>query len=86
MPYDPQHPANLADKVADMGIAFKDGFQLAEDSDEIMALVPAGLAAADEFKEDLPSTLMYIGAQLMKRGADLRREMKEAEAADGDGG
>lgn len=79
MAYEKANAHNLAVAFFNMGKALSDGFQLSQDSDEMMALVPAGLASMDEFKEDLPSTLMYVGAKLMDLGADLRRTQKEAE-------
>lgn len=80
MAYNKQHPVNLADRMIDVGVAFGDGFQLTEDSDEIMAVVPAIVASADEFKEDTASALMHLGSRLMDKGADMRRAEKDAEA------
>ena len=78
MAYNKDQVQALADAVLNMGVAFSDGVQLNEDADEMLALVPAGLGAADEFKEDLASTLMYLGARITEKGADLRRAAKEA--------
>ena len=78
MAYNKAHLQAMADALLNMGIAFSDGFQLADDSDEMMALVPAAINSADEFKEDLPSALMHLGGRLMEMGGDLRRTKKDA--------
>jgi hypothetical protein len=81
MAYEKEHPQGLADAMINMGMAFSDGVQLTEDTDEMLALVPAGLNSADEFKEDAASTFMYLGGRMLEKAADLRRAQKEAEPA-----
>jgi hypothetical protein len=80
MAYEKQQVLNLGDAVFNVGVAFSDGIQLAEDADEMLAVVPAFIGAADEFKADLAATLMYLGSQLLEKGADLKRQQAEQAA------
>jgi len=73
MAFEKENVFTLGDVLISAGVAFSDGFQLTEDSDEIMAVIPALMNSVDEFKEDFPSAIMYLGSQLMEKGADLRR-------------
>lgn len=79
MAYQKENVQELADKVMKVAEAFSDGFQLSDDSDEIMAVVPALVNASDEFKEDAASALMHLGARLLEKGADMRRAKADAE-------
>jgi hypothetical protein len=73
MAYEKAQVQALAQALFNMGVAFSDGVQLSEDSDEMLAVVPAAIGAADEFTADLASTLMYLGSKLLELGADLKR-------------
>jgi len=71
--YEKDQVLKLGDAVFEVGVAFSDGVQITDDSDEVLAVIPALLGAANEFKEDLPAALMHLGSELLEKGADLKR-------------
>lgn len=74
MAYDKTQVTALADSLFAAGVAFSDGIQLGDDSDEILAIIPAVVGAADEFQGDVAATIMYLGSRLLELGGDLKRQ------------
>jgi hypothetical protein len=73
MAYDKNALIILGNSVVDAGVAFGDGFQLAEDSDEILAVVTSIVGSAGSFKEDTVAALLHLAGRITDLAGDIRR-------------
>ena len=78
MAYEKPQVVGLGDAIVAAGVAFSDGFQLTEDSDEVLAVGTALVTAADEFKEDPVAALLHVAGRIADVAGDMKRAAAEA--------
>jgi hypothetical protein len=82
MAYDKSQLMAFGDAIFKAGLAFQDGFQLTDDSDEILAVGMALVAAADEFKADPVAASLHVAARVADLAGDYAAPQPEPAAGE----